>query len=256
MSARALIAFGQVRHTRLRPVQHAFAHPTSFLMLPMRALREAPDPVLARNRFALLSFHDRDHGAGGEDALAWMEALLAAEGIAADGEIWLQTYPRILGYAFKPVSFWYAHRADGRLAAIVAEVNNTFGERHCYLLDGPQLAWGAELRARKVFHVSPFCRVEGRYRFRFLRTTADAPRHAGRCVVRVDLDDHDGPLLQTSWSGTLEPLSAAAIRRAAWGAPAVGFGVIARIHWHALKLWLKRVPFFTKPAAPDRFVSR
>jgi DUF1365 family protein len=141
---------------------------------------------LARNRFGLLAFHDRDHGDGGADALAWIEALLASEGVAdADGEIWLHTYPRVLGYVFKPVSFWYCHRADGSLAAVVAEVNNTFGERHCYLLDEPGLAWGRELRARKVFHVSPFCQVEGRYRFRFMRT-------AERTVARIDHDDDDG----------------------------------------------------------------
>ena len=65
----------------------------------------------------------------------------------------------MLGYTFKPVSFWYAHRADGRLRAVVAEVNNTFGERHCYLLDAPR--YGTELVADKCFHVSPFCRIEG-----------------------------------------------------------------------------------------------
>jgi DUF1365 family protein len=89
----------------------------------------------------------------------------------ATGEVWLHCYPRVLGYTFKPVSFWYCHRrADGSLRAIVVEVNNTFGERHCYLLDAPR--YGVELQARKVFHVSPFCEVEGGYRFRFMRTPA------------------------------------------------------------------------------------
>ena len=165
MPMAALLATGVVRHRRLRPAAHAFAYPTWFLLLPMRALRAAPDPHLPRNRGALVSFHDADHGDGGPDALAWVEALLAREGVAgADGEIWLQTYPRMLGYAFKPVSFWYCHRTDGSLAAVLAEVNNTFGERHVYLLDGPGTGFGRELIARKVFHVSPFCGVEGQYR--------------------------------------------------------------------------------------------
>ena len=257
MNAGPLIGFGQGRHTRLRPVRHAFAYPSAFLMLPMRSLRHSPCPALARNCFALLSFHDRDHGDGGPDCLAWLEALLQAEGIAdADGEVWLHTYPRLLGYAFKPVSFWYCHRADGTLAAIVVEVNNTFGERHCYLLSGPRLRYGAELEADKVFHVSPFCRVEGRYRFRFLRTAPDAAVHPHRTVVRTDHDDAQGPLLQTSVSGELQPLTAAAARRAFWGASVTSFGLIARIHWQALRLWLRRVPFFRKPDAPDAFVSR
>jgi uncharacterized protein len=251
---RAMLATGEVRHRRLRPALNAFAYRTWFLLLPMRALRDHADPALARNRVGLASFHDRDHGDGGPDALAWAESLLAAEGISdADGEIWLQTYPRVLGYVFKPVSFWYCHRADGTLAAVLAEVNNTFGERHVYLLAGPELAFGRELLARKVFHVSPFCRVEGRYRFRFMRT---AGRDSDRIVARIDHDDAGGALLQTSVSGQLAPLTPAALRRAFFGMPLMTLGVVARIHWQALKLWAKRVPFFRKPEPPGAFISR
>jgi DUF1365 family protein len=253
-----LLAVGEVRHARLRPVRHAFSYPTFFLMLPMRAMRAHGVGALARNRFGLLAFHDADHGEGGADALAWLEALLAREGIDdAHGEIWLQTYPRVLGYAFKPVSFWYAHRHDGSLAAVVAEVNNTFGERHCYLLAGEELGWGREVSARKVFHVSPFCAVGGRYRFRFMRTPGLLPGEAaGRVVARVDHDDEHGPLLQTSVSGRLAPLTAARARRAFFGMPMMTLGVIARIHWQAAQLWMKKVPFFRKPQAPEGLVSR
>lgn len=246
----ALIGRGEVRHRRLRPVEHAFAHPTYFLMLPMRRLREHGPGALVRNKAGLVSFHDRDHGLGGDDALAWVEGLLAEQGITdADGEIWLHTYPRVLGYAFKPVSFWYCHRADGTLAAVVAEVNNTFGERHCYLLEGPQLGWGRTLQADKVFHVSPFCPVRGGYRFRFMRTE-------DRTVARIDYDDGQGTLLQTSVSGRLEPLTPQAARRAFFGTPMMSLGVIVRIHLHALRLWRRRVPFHRKPAAPAAFTTR
>ena len=133
--ARPLLGIGEVRHTRLRPVRNAFAYPTYFLLLPMRSLRDHPAPALPRNRFGLVAFHDADHGDGRADSLAWLDELLAREGIGdADGEVWLHCYPRVLGHRFKPVSFWYCHRGDGSLAAVVAEVNNTFGERHCYLL--------------------------------------------------------------------------------------------------------------------------
>jgi DUF1365 family protein len=245
-----LLARGEVRHLRLRPARHGFSYATYFLLLPMRGLRQQGAGALARNRFGLLSFHDADHGEGGPDALAWIEALLAREGLSdVDGEIWLQTYPRVLGYVFKPVSFWYCHRANGSLAAVVAEVNNTFGERHCYLLAGPQVAFGHELSASKVFHVSPFCSVSGRYRFRFMRTE-------DRVISRVEHDDDDGPLLLTSVSGHLEPLSAARVWRTSLRTPLMTLGVIARIHWHALRLWIKRVPFVAKPEAPERFVTR
>jgi len=253
----AQIGFGQVRHTRLRPRRHAFAYATWFLLLPMRRLND-PEAMggLAVNRSAAISFHDRDHGDGrGPErggAVSWLQDMLRSEGISdADGEIWLHTYPRVLGYTFKPVSFWYCHRADGSLRAVVAEVNNTFGERHCYLLDSPR--YGAELRADKCFHVSPFCRISGGYRFRFLRTV-----HAGQpcTVVRVDHDDADGPLLNTSVSGTLHPISPDTLRRALWRYPAMTAMVMARIHWQALQLWWKRVGFHRKPPAPDRFVTR
>jgi DUF1365 family protein len=246
----ALLGTGQVRHRRLRPREHAFAYRSYFLWLPMRALRGQPCPALNRNGRGWLSFHDADHGDGGADALAWLDGLLAAEGVAdADGEVWLQTYPRVLGYVFKPVSFWFCERADGSLAAVVAEVNNTFGERHCYLLRGPGLAWGREQRADKVFHVSPFCRIEGGYRFRFMRA-------GERVVARVEHDDADGTLLQTSLSGRLQPLTRASARAAFLAMPALTLMVVARIHWQALKLALKRTPFFSKPAPPERFVTR
>jgi uncharacterized protein len=249
-----LLGVGEVRHRRLRPRAHAFRYPTYFFFLPLRSMAGVATTPLARNRLGLLSFYDRDHGDGRSNALAWLDELLQREGIFdALGEAWLHTYPRVLGFAFKPVSFWYCHRRDNTLAAIVVEVNNTFGERHCYLLAGPELAFGQELQARKVFHVSPFCQVQGRYRFRFMRT---AQGHAQRTVARIDHDDDAGALLQTSVSGHLQPLTSQAQRAAFFGMPLMTFGVLARIHWQALRLWLKRVPFVSKPTPPQAFTSR
>ena len=254
---RARIGFGEVRHRRLAPVAHAFAYPTCFLLLPMRSLRTAADPVLARNRRAMFGFRDADHGDGRADSLAWIDELLAAEGIVdADGETWLHCIPRMFGLAFKPVSFWYAHRADGTLAAIVVEVNNTFGERHCYLLAGAELAFGRMVQARKVFHVSPFCETRGDYCFRFMRTDLDAAAGHGRTAVRVELHVDGAPLLLTSVSGRIEPLTRGAVRFALWTLPAMTAVIVARIHWHALKLWLKKLAFVPKPAPPQRLVSR
>ena len=251
-SAVPQLGFGQVRHARLKPVSNTFTYPTYFLMLPMRAMQQNGSGALAHNRTSLLSFFDRDHGDGRKNAVSWIEELLQREGVDdAAGEVWLHTYPRVLGYTFKPVSFWYCHRADGSLRAIVVEVNNTFGERHCYLLDEP--AYGRELKANKVFHVSPFCTLEGGYRFRFMRSEHDGLE---KTVARVDYDDNTGPLLETSVSGTLEPITRSSLRKALWGYPAMTFGVIGRIHWQAFKLWKKRVPFVKKPQAPEIFVTR
>jgi DUF1365 family protein len=261
---KAQLGIGQVRHTRVRPARNGFVYPTYFLMLPMRSLAQADavTSALVRNRFGLISFHDRDHGEGGDDSLAWLDAVLAREGVRdADGEVWLHCYPRVLGFTFKPVSFWYCHRADGSLAAVLVEVNNTFGERHCYLLTGPDVAFGRELHTSKVFHVSPFCAVAGNYRFRFMCTGlaggADGAAAApARTVARIDHFDAGGLLLRTSVSGTLQPLTPARVRAAFFGMPLMTLGVIARIHWQAARLFFKRVPFFRKPQAPQAFVTR
>ncbi|MCB1978208.1 MAG: DUF1365 domain-containing protein [Burkholderiaceae bacterium] len=254
--ARPLIGFGQVRHARLRPKEHRFSYATFFLLLPMRTLARGADAgALAVNRRGAISFHDADHGDGrpasSGGALAWLDALLRAEGIHdATGQVWLHCYPRVLGYTFKPVSFWYCERADGSLRAIVVEVNNTFGERHCYLLDEP--AWSQELQAEKVFHVSPFCDVSGSYRFRFLFTDKGGVL---RTVARIDHDDAHGALIETSVSGALEPATRAALRRALWRYPVMTLAVIVRIHWQALRLWTLRVGFRSKPPSPAAPIS-
>jgi DUF1365 family protein len=267
----ALIGFGQVRHTRLRPKRHAFAYPTYFLMLPLRSLKQAAakDTGWAINRAGPLSFFECDHGDGRAPqqggAVAWLDELLQREGIHdATGELWLHTYPRVLGYTFKPVSFWYCHRAlddqGGALRAIVVEVNNTFGERHCYLLAAPR--YGVEQRATKVFHVSPFNPVEGHYRFRFMRTVHGEQE---RTVARIDYYSSDSSelatssntaLLQTSVSGTLQAITPAVLRLALWRYPAMTLGVLLHIHTQALRLWLRGLPFFRKPSPPSAFVSR
>ena len=201
------IGFGHVWHTRLRPRRHRFIVPTFFLLLPMRTLRGRPEAagVLALNRAGALSFRDADHGGGKNPrqggALAWLETLLQAEGITdAQGEIWLQCYPRVLGYSFKPVSFWYCHRTDGSLRAIVAEVNNTFGERHAYLLDHPR--YGQELQARKVFHVSPFCAVDGGSA---LNSAGAGPTACNRPACASTTTMPGAPCCSPAWPGGWSP---------------------------------------------------
>ena len=264
----AHIGFGQVRHTRLLPLRHAFAYRTCFLMLPLRSLSQATPAASgwAINRAAPLSFFESDHGDGRAPeqggAVSWIDEVLQQEGVHdATGELWLHTYPRVLGHTFKPVSFWYCHRAPddqgGALRAIVVEVNNTFGERHCYLLDAPH--YGVDQVAAKVFHVSPFNPVQGHYRFRFLRSEQGA---LARTVARIDYyqgapeDATASATLQTSVSGTLHALTPALLRRALWRYPALTLGVVLHIHTQALRLWLKRLAFFRKPPPPTQFVTR
>ncbi len=251
------LCFGVVRHTRLRPVRNAFAYGTYYVRLPVRTLGQSDFGcrLFSRNRFNLLSFADRDHGDGVQPLASWIDQFLKRENIHdADGEVWLQAMPRVLGFVFNPVSFWFCHRADGALRAVVCDVRNTFGERHFYLLDtGGVIGNGAQLTARKVFHVSPFCPIEGGYRFRFSRFS----RPQGETTLaNIDYDDDAGVLLQTSVSGAATAITSSAVIRAFFAYPLMTFGVVARIHLQALRLWLRRVPFFSKPVPSPQKVTR
>lgn len=234
---------GKVMHHRLRPAVNRFVYPVYFCRLPLRRLESAANRVFSLNRFNLLSFHFADHGVrDGSHPLAWIEAQLAAAGIVADGEIVLQSFPRVLGYVFNPVSFWFCHDAAGQLKAVLAEVNNTFGAHHHYWLhhpDGCPLADGEVLNATKRLHVSPFCAVEGGYRFRFFNKAQSA-------LVRIDYADAEGDLIYTAVSGQQAPWTVPALLKAFFGYPWMTLGVIVRIHWQAIKLIAKRVPFFGK----------
>ncbi len=240
-------------HMRLRPAQHKLSYGVFFLRLPLSKLDSVANTWLSLNRFNLLSFHTADYGPrDGSSLEAWMRGLLRAQGItSADGEIVLQTVPRMLGYVFNPISIWYCLDRAGQLRAALAEVNNTFGERHNYLLahdDQRPIRPDDWLKAQKLFHVSPFCEVKGHYRFRFEQTPE-------RAFAQIDYHDgggqgaEDGKLLVTTWSGTPAALGARSTLKAFFAYPLMTFGVIARIHWHALLLWWKRVPWFSKP--PD-----
>ncbi len=255
------VSSGLVRHTRLRPSNNAFSYGVYTLLLPLRSLGNAaiPSKLCSRNRFNLLAFYDSDHGDGHTPLLSWIDQLLQQEGITdADGEIWLQAFPRVLGYVFNPVSFWFCHKKTGELRAILCEVRNTFGEKHSYLLDsGNSMPWGLPLSAKKIFHVSPFCEVEGGYRFRFMSAKQQIEQETlHRITARIDYDDAQGPLLLTSISGKVQPITDSKLMFVFLRYPLMTFGVIFRIHWQAAKLFIKGVPFFKKPAPPSSELSR
>ena len=107
-----------------------------------------------------------------------------------------------------------------------------------------------------MFHVSPFCETRGEYAFRFMRTDLAARDERGRAAVRVELHVDGAPLVRTSVSGRIEPLTDAAVRFALWTLPAMTAVIVARIHWHALQLWLKKLPIVGKPAPPALAVTR
>jgi DUF1365 family protein len=246
--------FGDVMHRRTTHAAHEFRYGVFFLRFRLDRKSALKGPLFSVNRWNLFSFHDADHGArDGTPLEPWIRALLARHGLeCADGDIYLQTFPRVLGYVFNPVSFWLCHDRAGQLRAVLSEVSNTFGEHHNYLIahsDRRPIAAQDWLKARKVFHVSPFFDVAGHYRFRFAELD-------GHCCFRIDYHGKDGKLLTTAVSGRPAPLNSRSLARAFFGYPLMTLGVILRIHYHALRLWLKRVPIFTKPFPPSEETTR
>ncbi len=245
----AAIIVGEVVHERFRPTSHKFTYPLFCLRIPLGQLGDVAQRM-AVNRSGLVSFQERDHGArDGSSTLAWVRKILVEHGIATASDsqidVDLHSFPRMLGYVFNPVSFWVCRRTVNdvdEVCAVLVEVNNTFGQSHSYLLtptNGRHIQSGELLEATKQLHVSPFNEVRGGYRFRF-------NFGAERWMARIDYDDGDGPLLHTHISGATQPLTRANLRRATLRFPLQTLAVVARIHFHALLLIAKRVPFLGK----------
>jgi DUF1365 family protein len=241
---------GGVFHARLRPRQHRLNYRVFWLMLDLAEIDalDARLKTFSRNRFNLLSFHDQDHGDGSDRPLrAQIEARLAEVGVdVGQGAIRLLTMPRVFGFVFNPISLYYCHHEDGRLAAMVYEVTSTFGERRAYVL--PVLAADAQAgrfrqQTDKRLYVSPFMDMDMTYDFKG-QTPGDT------LGLAINGSDSEGLLIATSMNGARRPMSDRALTAAALSMPLLTLKVVAAIHWEALKLWLKRVPLTRKPA-PD-----
>ncbi|WP_421047740.1 DUF1365 domain-containing protein [Paraburkholderia sp. A1RI-2L] len=235
----ASLLTGRVTHARLRPVTHRFAYSVFYVRCDLGRLAQVERWWLRIDRWAPLGLATRDYGPrDGRPLEAWMRERLAEADIPADGPIWLQTMPRLFGYAFNPVSFWFCHDRTGALRALYADVRNTFGGHHGSLLSAPghgPIGDDTLLICRKTFHVSPFCDVKGRYEF---RVRQDGER------IAIDYADADGPLLRTALRLRAKPLTGTGVLSALIRLPLAIVAVIPRIHWQALRLWLKRVPFY------------
>lgn len=249
MSGASALYRGSVRHVRLAPRRHALRYRVAWLLLDLderpalaRRLR-----LLSFGRFNLFGFDERDHGDGTPGGLrAWVARQLAAAGITgADAAVRVLCMPRVLGYVFNPISVFFCHRADGRLAAVLYEVHNTFGQRHAYTFALPDGTEEAPLRhsCAKALYVSPFLPMALRYRFR-LRPPA------AQVALAIDTVGDGGTVLAAALHGSRVALTDAALLRTALALPLLTVKVTAAIHWEALLLWLKRVPLVPRPA-PD-----
>ena len=238
---------GKVMHARLKPISHRFTYKVVSLLIDLDRLDEADrsSPLFGVNRNALYSFHEADHGDRDGSALRDFAARQAA-GCGVDlrgGQVELLCYPRLLGYAFNPLSVYFCREPDGRLALLIYEVRNTFGEIHCYTLPvraADESPAGVRQQQGKAFYVSPFVDMATCYHFR-IAPPADTVR------LRILETDAQGPLLAATFSGARRPLTTATLLQLLIVLPLVGLKIIAAIHWEALRLWLKGIRLVPRP---------
>ena len=241
---------GTTFHGRRGGVGNRFNYQVDYLLLNPET---AGGPWLfSRNRRNLTALHDSDHGGPPKQGrgVAWVRQVLAEQGLPAASEILLLAQPRVLGHVFNPVSFWLCYDTSG-LRVVIAEVSNTFGQRHCYLChrdDLAPLSRDDTVAARKIFHVSPFQPVEGSYRFRF-------DISADKIGIWIDYSAGDQGLIATL-TGPRVPLTNRAILLACLRRPFGSRRVLALIHWQALKLYFKGAGYRAPPVPPVDQVSR
>jgi DUF1365 family protein len=239
----ASLYVGRTAHRRFTPRPHRFSYAVFQILLDVDQLHEATEGLrtFRIGRFGLFSFAERDHGArDGSPLRAWVEAQLrAADVVASARRIQLLCFPRILGFVFNPISIFFVHDEDERLEAVIYEVNNTFGQTHAYVV--PASGRRRERQAAdKVFFVSPFYRVEGRYLFD-LTVPADDFRLS---IVK----ETDGAAdFTASLIARRQALTDIVLLKLFFAMPLMTLGVVAAIHFEAFRLWLKRAPFNPNP---------
>jgi len=246
---------GAVLHRRLRPRRHRLDYRVFSLLLDLDDLPSLDGRLrwFGYNRGAPLSFHDRDHGPGeGTPLRPWVDAELARAGLdLGGGPIRVLCYPRLWGYVFNPLTVYFCHHPDGRLGAMLYEVNNTFGDRHCYLIPVDATQAGAQVIRQacdKRLYVSPFMEMETRYHFRV--------QPPGETIaVAIRQTDADGPILFASFTGNRAPLSDRALAGAVARHPLMTLKVMAGIHWEALKLFAKGMRLLPRGPAPRDLVT-
>jgi DUF1365 family protein len=244
MSESALF-LGRVRHRRMGVPEHEFDYPVWYALVDLDELQELDRGLrfFSHNRFNLTGFDDRDHmGPESKSVREKLEIWLRKRGVDyVLGRVQLLTHLRILGHVFNPVSFFFIRDAEERLRHAVAEVNNTFGETYCYLLDadGPHVRHEED----KLFHVSPFQPVEGRYRFRITEP-------GKRMTAHIDVLRDGSRVFDTTLSVQRRKLDSSSLLKTVARHPHLGLWTLTLIHYQAARLWFKKAPFFSKPEAP------
>ena len=249
---RSAVYDGRVIHRRHGARTHRLEYRVFSLFLDLDELGELDKRLrpLNYNRRGFFSFHDRDHGTGDGGSLkSWVADQLSDAGMTdTGGPVCLLCYPRVLGYVFNPLSVYYCYTSAGRLQALIYEVGNTHGERHCYLIPASEENGMVQHACDKKFYVSPFLPMDCRYNFR-----ARLPGKVLSLLIRETRNSE--PVLDAWFTGQHRSLSDRTLLRLGLRLPLLTLKVIAGIHWEALKLWLKGLPVYRHTPAPENAVS-
>ena len=244
---------GVTFHGRKGSVQNAFRYSIDYVLLDAEAPLSHPR-LFKRNERGLTGLDDKDHGGKPKNGrgAAWVREVLASHRVVGVQRIELLAQPKVLGHVFNPVSFWLCRRGnDDALIAVIAEVSNTYGDRHSYLVHHPDLREikaSDRLTAQKMMHVSPFQPLEGSYEFRF-------DISADRIGIWIDYGMGKDGVIATL-TGERTPLTNRRIFSMMFRRPFGSRRVLGLIHWQALKLWVKKARFRSCPKAPTKEVSR
>jgi DUF1365 family protein len=233
---RSALYLGTLTHARRAPRRHVFRYPVSYWLFDLDELSELEQRLrlFSVDRRNVVSLDHRDHFDG---ALPLKQAVLDLVGDPSVERVLVLTQPRVLGYVFNPVSFYWCYRADGSLACMVAELNNTFGERLPEVLRGPELRYAH----RKHLHVSPFFGLDQSYEYAFSQP-------GNEVWARIHVRDDDGARPLTALlHGRRRELNNRSLAALLLRYPLQPLQVTALIHFEALRLWRKRVPFHRKP---------
>lgn len=234
----------RVDHKRFLPKSNAFSYSGFYIKFSLEKMDELKSRFFGLNTFNFFSFYEKDHGYRDERSLyKWAQDILNVSGIKDfNGSITLQTLPRVCGYVFNPVSFWYCYGPD-KLVAVICEVNNTFGESHNYVLT--QNPAESVQYLKKHFHVSPFYAIEGGYYFDF--------RHSDKVSINYHFDNR--LQLSTSICGSEIEFTDSNLIKLFLKQPFYTLLVMVLIHYQALKLFIKRITFYSKPEKEKQEVT-
>lgn len=228
-----------VGHARHEQPRHAFRHRLYTWLVDLDALPELPRPLRP-----LARFESRDHLGDPQRSIRDnLENWLALHDVDLHGgQVLMLAHARVLGYVFNPITVYWCHQPDGALECVVAEVHNTYGERHCYLLR-PDADGVSEVD--KEFYVSPFLPDNGYYRMRLNQPDA-------RLALRIDFLRAGNRLLTATMDGWRLPATRWRLVRLALRRPLIPQRVAALIRRHGITLWLRRAPRFRRQPHPHQ----